>query len=26
VEPPLASSQRTRWRCPPDSGGQFACM
>jgi len=22
-EPPLASSQRTRWRCPPDSGGQF---
>src|SRR4051812_4764102 len=22
MEPPLASSQRTRWRCPPDSGGQ----
>jgi len=25
-EPPLASSQRTRWRCPPDSGGQFVWL
>jgi len=25
-EPPLASSQRTRWRCPPDSGGRCACI